>query len=423
MLWTIDQIAQVMSSAHGRRDDYRLDPKPLSDEGGQGRVTGGTHKTSGYQIAMKRRRHVDEESAARFRREATIGKALADAPHVMPVLDSDADATWLVMPQADGNLDSSRARIASDSDAIRDLLEAVLKALEAAHKKGWVHRDIKPSNILYSNDSNGDPCWMLADWGLGRPPRGGTTHPGRTAVGASYGTEGFSAPEMSVDAHSATAATDLYSLGQVIGWVVTGQTPLANVPRLPPSGIWRPVVRALTQLAQDSRLQSVEEVRVLIRVELEEDLEPPGRATQLLESYRTGKQDSALALFRLARDHTDEPALFLDILPQLDDDAVTNLVETDQTLAIAVAIGLREHLRSDWESRDFNWANQVIRLALRLATKAAQAAAIDVLEESVDTMFAWDDDWDRWEVQRSISAWLRSLAGENARIVGSSLAR
>lgn len=71
--------------------------------------------------------------------------------------------------------------------------------------------------------------------GLGavRHPRGSTTNLDRAGTGALLDTEGFAAPEPSINAHAASVSADTYSLGQLIGWAVLRQWPQANIPLAP----------------------------------------------------------------------------------------------------------------------------------------------------------------------------------------------
>lgn len=47
---------------------------------------------------------------------------------------------------------------------------------------------------------------------------------------AGIGTEGFAAPELSVDGHDITPAGNIYSVGQLIGWIFTGTWTRATYP-------------------------------------------------------------------------------------------------------------------------------------------------------------------------------------------------
>ncbi|MEU8435406.1 hypothetical protein AB0F18_21305 [Streptomyces sp. NPDC029216] len=157
--------------------------------------------------------------AARMKREIEAGTALAGHPHAMPILDHATNHIWFVMPWADSTAEDHWEAL-RDPEQLRPLVNALTSVLAKAHGLGWIHRDIKPPNILWLNGQ-----WVLADWGTVRRPAGQTTKVGRTATG--IGTVGFSAPELFTNPDERPQPSgDIYSVGRVIAWALTGTVPM-----------------------------------------------------------------------------------------------------------------------------------------------------------------------------------------------------
>lgn len=255
-----DTGAAVRWLGRGKKEDYDKDQEPLA-EGGQGAVYSGVHKYARIPVALKQLRSGDEDSVHRMGREISIGHLYGEHPNVMPVLDSDPDGRWFIMPLASGSAASYAERLREKTGALRDLVTAVCEGLRRPHADDRIHRDIKPANVLLLNGR-----WVVADWGLGRQPRGETSVPRRTRTGTGFGSQGFAAPELSSgNPHDVTAAVDIYSIGRLIAAILTGQPPEQNLPLLPESGPWRPIVTEATRHKPADRPQDVDELLRLLK--------------------------------------------------------------------------------------------------------------------------------------------------------------
>ncbi|MGW0283634.1 protein kinase domain-containing protein [Streptomyces sp. NPDC003236] len=406
----------VSGSARGERKDYRLARLPLA-EGGQAEVFEAIHKASRVVVAFKRRLGKGSRERRRMAREIELGQRLGGHPHVMPVLDFSPDHAWFVMPMAQATAEDLRSELL-EPGRLRVLVDAVASAVAAAHEHGWLHRDIKPSNILYLEDR-----WVLADWGIVRRPRGQTSDLGVLTNGA-IGTEGFAAPELFSGAHEATFASDIYSLGQVIGWVLTGTWPQPNVPLLPAPGPWYGVVRRAAHRDPKQRPQDITAFLDLVE---KETASAPGlpilRGRQLLEAAGGGDGAAADALIALAADRPGDYELYLDAVTALDVQFAGDALLSDVPRAVAVVKALAAHVTGDEHGQwpRFGEADQAIGWLLRVASLASRERQWELLDAATDSMCAWDGAFDQWEPRDSIRDWLRSLDGQAASVVASVL--
>lgn len=161
----------------------------------------------------------DEDFLRRFRAEARAAAALSH-PNIMAVYDwGEDDGPFLVLELLSGG--SLRAMLdtghrLSLSQALVIGLEAG-RALEIAHKRGFVHRDIKPANLLFGDDGR----LRIADFGLARAlSEAAWTEPGDGLVG----TARYAAPEQAAGVR-VDGKADVYSLALVLVESVTGAVP------------------------------------------------------------------------------------------------------------------------------------------------------------------------------------------------------
>jgi hypothetical protein len=159
----------------------------------------------------------------RFLREARAA-AQVHHPNVVTLFDSgvDGDLAFLVMELVQGE---TLAQILKRQGALSvrrtlALLVPLLSGVAELHAHGVIHRDVKPANILLTRDD--DARAKLADFGVSRLMDEASS---ATETGAMLGTLDYMAPEVMLDVHEATEASDQYSLGVVLYECLTGARP------------------------------------------------------------------------------------------------------------------------------------------------------------------------------------------------------
>ncbi len=104
------------------------------------------------------------------------------------------------------------------------LLRQVCGALREAHAAGLIHRDIKPSNIFAAPRGELRDVAKLLDFGLVLPTAilGEAT---LTVEGQILGTPHYMSPEQAKGGHELDERSDIYSLGAVAYYLLTGRPP------------------------------------------------------------------------------------------------------------------------------------------------------------------------------------------------------
>ncbi|MGQ7750869.1 protein kinase domain-containing protein [Streptomyces sp. WC2508] len=406
---------EVLQSAQGAKKDYSMDRIPI-EEGGQAAVFRAVHKRSGIKVAFKRRLSQRENASARMRREVEISQLLNSHLNFMPILDFEHAHKWFIMPLAEATAEEQHEKLRK-TEQLRDLVNCVGSVLAEAHRQGWMHRDIKPSNILLL-----DGRWTLADWGVVRRPLGQTTKIGRT--GHFIGTEGFAAPELFIKPHDdATPASDIYSLGRVIAWALTGEMPQTNIDLLPPPGPWRNIVKGATQHEPERRPQDIEQLLRFIEREFSEPEEPPTeRAPALLAAANAGDSNAADSFLELITDHPDDYELYIHVLPQLSLEFAAQSMSRNPRPAISLMRAMAALVNGDGANLvQFGEAACAVTWLHGVAANAARRNEWDLLDEAIRAMCQWDGTWDQWSPQDAIRSWLRTLRGDVANIVAPAL--
>ncbi|MGD0307120.1 MAG: serine/threonine-protein kinase [Candidatus Acidiferrales bacterium] len=192
-------------------------------EGGQGQlflVSDTTNRIQSTCVLKRLKNITSEERRSRFTREVEATQRIRH-PNVLRVHDSNLETNRPYYVGENCELGSLESRGASmfrrDIAATTAVLVPIIDAILAAHAAGVIHRDLKPANILFRAD--GTP--VVADFGICHIEDGQHV----TVSDEGVGSRNYIAPEMESGQHNlggASDRTDVYSLGKVIYWMLSG---------------------------------------------------------------------------------------------------------------------------------------------------------------------------------------------------------
>jgi len=205
---------------------YTLESK--LGEGGMGVVYRASHAMLRRPTAIKllHADKVGEQSLARFEREVQLTASLTH-PNTVTVFDygrTPDDVFYYAMELLDGPTLAEVVEHDGPQSPSRvvHILQQVAGALAEAHGVGLIHRDIKPANIILVEQGGERDVAKVLDFGLVKEIDTGDADPGLTQDQAIMGTPLYMSPEAIKAPDAIDGRSDLYALGAVGYFLVTG---------------------------------------------------------------------------------------------------------------------------------------------------------------------------------------------------------
>ena len=234
--WSLTTLLAAWATRviYGLRRDVR-DAKKLGQyiveeklgEGGMGKVYRAQHGMLKRPTAIKLlspERNTPED-LDRFRREVQMTAKLKH-PNTVTIYDygrTDDGTFYYAMEFLDGVtlLEVVKAEGYLPQSRVVHILRQCAMALQEAHGMGLVHRDIKPNNIMLTQQGGVHDVTKVLDFGLVKNV-GPSTDATNTVSESIIGTPRFMSPEQILDPPSIDARSDLYALGAVGYYMLTG---------------------------------------------------------------------------------------------------------------------------------------------------------------------------------------------------------
>jgi eukaryotic-like serine/threonine-protein kinase len=205
--------------------------------GGMGEVWRASHRLLARPAAIKLIRPSTspalgdaDEVKRRFEREAQAIARLR-SPHTVNLFDfgvADDGTFYYVMELLEG-LDAERLVRGFGplpAERVIYLVRQMCHSLSEAESVGLVHRDIKPANIIVCRYGEDHDFVKLVDFGIVKALHAPATHHPSATMSAAHivrGTPAFIAPEQALDAATVDHRADIYAVGCVAYWLLTGQ--------------------------------------------------------------------------------------------------------------------------------------------------------------------------------------------------------
>ncbi len=214
------------------RRAQRLGQYELHDklgEGGMGVVYRATHVLLKRMTAIKLIHQQSASSLRRFEREVKLTSTLLH-PNTVSVYDygrTPDGIFYYAMEYVNGvTLKELVSRCGPlPSARVVHLLAQVAGSLAEAHGLGLVHRDIKADNIMLCHRAGVPDHVKVLDFGLVKDTTD-DEHASLTAINTIVGTPHYMAPEALTHPEHVDARVDIYALGVLGCYLLTGQMPL-----------------------------------------------------------------------------------------------------------------------------------------------------------------------------------------------------
>ncbi len=201
--------------------------------GGMGVVYEAVNEPLGDRVALKVMRGEQQyspDAVKRFEREARVCVKVRNE-HVVSIFDFgelDDGAPFMVFEFLEGeDLDCFIAGEEAQSfDRVLQIMLGICEGVETAHRRGVVHRDLKPANVFVVRRDGGKLVPKVLDFGISKL-QASNGESKLTKTGAVLGSVQYMAPEQALGTSDIDERADVYALGGILYYVLTGAPPFS----------------------------------------------------------------------------------------------------------------------------------------------------------------------------------------------------
>ena len=209
----------------GPRSAYKVKWKRKIGEGSYGAVFLATHTGSGNKVVVKTMKP-EKSNTKRLKMEVMNLMCVADGPNIVKFLDlvrdKKRDLAMIVFEYVKQPLSPAKLYAQMTREDARWYLYCLFRAVHYTHALGIMHLDIKPTNTLYNPETR---SLKLIDWGFAA-----FYWPG-VKLARWPGTRYTKSPELFLHYKYYDYATDMWSLGCIMGALLLNRYPFFPCPK------------------------------------------------------------------------------------------------------------------------------------------------------------------------------------------------
>ncbi|MRX56497.1 protein kinase [Bacillus idriensis] len=151
----------------------------------------------------------------RFKREFDLTRSLSDLVGVIEVNEFNESDYSYTMEEAESTLEEFVINNQHNENTKLVMIRQILYIMKTVHDRNIIHRDISPNNVLLFHGQ-----LKISDFGLGKDLD--MFHSHRTMRTHSMGQYYYCAPEQFMQLKEGDKRSDVYSLGSLINFLMTG---------------------------------------------------------------------------------------------------------------------------------------------------------------------------------------------------------